>query len=114
MSYFPLLRACVAIFEHIFFMLKAMAKKAKCIVTLSFAKCLKRQYASLFLYLCPVLLNRPAPHESVLVGLGSILVPSIYSTSSEMKPRSANSRTNWEKMLFLSFFTRLPKRSTVT
>ena len=29
---------CFAIFEHIFLMLKAMAKKAKSIVTLSFPK----------------------------------------------------------------------------
>ncbi len=41
-----------SIFEHIFFMLKAMAKKAKSMETLSLPKCRKRRYAMLN-FICP-------------------------------------------------------------
>ncbi len=55
------------------------------------------------------------PHTKVyLLALDSIFVPSIYSTSSVIKPRSANSSTTCVKMLLISFFTRLRKRLIVT
>ena len=43
-----------------------------------------------------------------LLALDSILVPSIYSTSSEMKPRSANSRTNVDGHVIRTFLCRQP------
>lgn len=46
------LEASFAIFAHIFLMSKAMAKKAKSIVTLSFPICRKRRYAMLY-FICP-------------------------------------------------------------
>ena len=49
---FPPFLSCFASFGHISFMLKAMSKKAKCIVALSFPKCLKRRYAMLN-FICP-------------------------------------------------------------
>ena len=49
---FPPFLVCFAIFEDIFLMLKAMAKKAKSIVTLSLPKCRKRRYAMLN-FICP-------------------------------------------------------------
>ena len=46
------LEGSFAIFAHIFLMSKAMAKKAKSIVTLSFPTCRKRRYAMLY-FICP-------------------------------------------------------------
>ena len=52
MGVFPPFLVSFAIFAHIFLMLKAMAKKAKSIVTLSFPKWRKRRYAMLN-FICP-------------------------------------------------------------
>lgn len=49
---FPLSMALFAIFEHIFFRLKAMAKKAKSILTLSIPTWRNRLYAMLY-FICP-------------------------------------------------------------
>ncbi len=48
----PPFLVCFAIFEHIFFRLKAMAKKAKSILTLSIPKWRKRLYAMSY-FICP-------------------------------------------------------------
>ena len=49
---YPPLMAFFAIIEHIFFRLKAMAKKARSISTLSIPKCRKRLYAMSY-FICP-------------------------------------------------------------
>ena len=59
---FPPLMALFSIVEHIFFILKAMAKKAKSILTLSIPKCRNRLYAMLY-FICPKTASANVPME---------------------------------------------------